>query len=351
MGTRAGFPHPDRRLTRYVLAMNHWDRLQEQLRGNAPDCLPIALWRHWPDVDDDPRALAMATMRWQRRYDFDLVRYMPSSTVSAEHWGAGVAYRANVYGTKAVERHAVTAPEQWRSLRPAGNASLAACNDGVKQVADALGGTVPLLQTVTSPLLTAWELAGDALFDHMQLAPDAVESALAGIAEESAAFAVEAIRSGACGIALVVDRAVANRMTRDAFARFGCSFDRRVLDAIRTNAQLSMLDFAGDASLFDAYPVEILNPRGPDAAPGRVAVRGNFKGILAAGLDPEASLGTGSRAQVDDDIGAAILQLAGGPAMIAASGPCRMDTPEANIDGAVDAVRRRANLPPEEKPS
>jgi len=326
--------------------MNHWDRLQGQLRAETPDCLPIALWRHSPEQDQDPRALALATMAWQRRFDFDLVRYMPANTCMAESLGARAQPRADPFGLRAIEQFAVTTPERWTTLRLTGprHGALAECNDGLKQVADALGGTAPLLQTVESPLAVAWQLAGDAIFEHMQTAPDQLDAGLNTITALAADFARQAVQFGACGIALVMAYPGTKRMSVEQRHRFARAWDLKILDAIRDVAQLNMV-CSGDGLPFDAaadYPVEILN--GPDRSVGfdPLAGKARFPGIVAGGLDAAGSLGRGSRADVDRDVIDTITRIGQRSAMIAAGGPCRLATPEANIDGAVDAVRRHA---------
>ena len=60
--------------------MNHWQRIEAAIRGEPTDRAPISLWRHWPEFDQDPRTLAEAMVNWQRRYDFDLVKFMPTGT-------------------------------------------------------------------------------------------------------------------------------------------------------------------------------------------------------------------------------------------------------------------------------
>jgi len=235
--------------------MNHWDRLQTQLRSESPDCLPIALWRHWPQHNHDPRALALAT--------------------------------------------------------------------------------------------TAWQLAGDAIFEHMETAPELLASGLKAIADTAASFALQAVESGACGIALEVVCPVAKRMSAEQSLRFGKAWDLHVLDAVRDVSQLDMC-CAGYAVSFDvaaSYPVEILSWYDRSASPDLRAGASRFSGIVAGGLDAAGSLGRGSRGDIDRDASAAIDCVTGVRAMIAAAGPCMLDTPEGNIDGAIDAVRRRATRP------
>lgn len=331
--------------------MNHWDRLQGQLRSELPDCLPIALWRHWPQQDQDPHALAMATLAWQRRFDFDLVRYMPSNTGMAEYWGARARFQPNnPCGLRTIEQYAVTAPDQWARLRPSSLCAraLVDCNDGLRQVADALGGTAPLLQSVTSPLTTAWQLAGDAIFEHMETAPELLDAGLRAIADTAASFALQAIESGACGIALEVVCPVANRMSAERYLLFGRAWDLHVLGAIRDVSQLNMSCVGECFDTAASYPVQILNWYDRSAGPDLRAGASRFAGIVAGGLDAAGSLGRGSRADIDCEVVAAIDCLTGARAMIAAGGPCMLDTPEGNIDGAIDAVRRRAIRPQEE---
>jgi len=59
--------------------MSRWERIRAALKGEETDRVPISLWRHWPVEDETPQGLAAATMRWQRDYDFDLVKLSPST--------------------------------------------------------------------------------------------------------------------------------------------------------------------------------------------------------------------------------------------------------------------------------
>ena len=60
--------------------MDHWQRIEAAIAGTATDRVPVALWRHFPVDDQDPGKLAAHTLDWQRAWDFDLVKFMPSGT-------------------------------------------------------------------------------------------------------------------------------------------------------------------------------------------------------------------------------------------------------------------------------
>ena len=70
--------------------MDHWTRIEAAIAGQPTDRVPVALWRHFPVDDQDPAKLAARTLEWQRAWDFDLVKFMPSGTYSVEDWGAKV---------------------------------------------------------------------------------------------------------------------------------------------------------------------------------------------------------------------------------------------------------------------
>jgi len=72
--------------------VDHWQRIKAAIAGAATDRLPVALWRHFPVDEQDPGKLAAHTLAWQRAWDFDLVKFMPSGTYGIEDWGARTAY-------------------------------------------------------------------------------------------------------------------------------------------------------------------------------------------------------------------------------------------------------------------
>ena len=58
------------------MPVSHRQRLETCLSGEKPDRPPVALWRHFPVDDQTPDGLASATVKFQRDYDFDLVKRM-----------------------------------------------------------------------------------------------------------------------------------------------------------------------------------------------------------------------------------------------------------------------------------
>ena len=172
--------------------MDHWERIEAAVAGERTDRVPVALWRHFPSDDQDPGRLAALTLEWQRAWDFDLVKFMPSGTYSVEDWGAQSVYEGAANGARAISVPGVRSPEDWRRLPRLDpkKGVLGAQNEALARARKELRGEVPILQTVFSPLTTARKLAGDALLGQLRAHPDALEAGLRTITDTTIDFSL-----------------------------------------------------------------------------------------------------------------------------------------------------------------
>ena len=79
-------------------AMTHRERIQATLRGEAVDRPPVSLWRHFPREDETVEGLVKATVRFQREYDFDLVKLMPTGMYGVIDYGVAVQLSITLKG-------------------------------------------------------------------------------------------------------------------------------------------------------------------------------------------------------------------------------------------------------------
>ncbi len=70
------------------------------LPARQPDRPPVALWRHWPGDDQDAAALATAHLKWQRDYDWDVLKVSPASSYSVVDWGVVDRWEGHIEGTR-----------------------------------------------------------------------------------------------------------------------------------------------------------------------------------------------------------------------------------------------------------
>src|SRR5215831_9362681 len=98
--------------------MTKRERIQATLGRKPVDRLPVAFWRHVPDVDHTARGLADAMLAFQRRWDLDLIKVMSSGVYCVEDWGCRVAYQGSPNGAKTCTQHAVRQVSDWAKLKP-----------------------------------------------------------------------------------------------------------------------------------------------------------------------------------------------------------------------------------------
>ncbi|MDP6885154.1 MAG: uroporphyrinogen decarboxylase family protein, partial [Rhodospirillales bacterium] len=245
-------------------SMTHWERIEAALKGETVDRPSISLWRHWPGEDDTAEGLAAATVRWQKAYDFDLVKFMPTGTYGVEDWGAQTTYTHNPSGTRFITAPGLTTVEEWPRLEALDvtKGFMGQQNEALRLTAEALAGSVPIVQTIFSPLTTARKLAGDRVFTHMRCHPDALKEGLEIIAQTTIRFALAALDAGAHGVFFASQCSSYQLLSEAEYREFGEPFDRAVLDAVQAKARLNMAHAHGEDVMFDilaAYPVQMMN--------------------------------------------------------------------------------------------
>jgi len=96
--------------------LSHHERMQALIANQPIDRTPVALWRHFPMDDQDPEMLAAATLDFQSRYDFDLIKVTPASSFCLKDWGAEDRWEGNPEGTRRYSRHVIQSPGDWEKL-------------------------------------------------------------------------------------------------------------------------------------------------------------------------------------------------------------------------------------------
>lgn len=326
--------------------LDHWQRFERALEGREVDHLPISLWRHFPVEDQTPDGLAAANVRWQRRFRFDVVKFMPTGTFSVEDWGVQTEYVPSVFGTRRVLKLGIDNLDDWARLRPldVGAGSLGVQLEGLRQTATVLDGEVPILLTAFSPLTTALKLAGLVqLTTAMREAPELLEAALDVITDTTIRFIAASADAGAHGLFLATQCADASVMNQDDYMRFGRPYDLRVLTAVPERLRYRMLHIHGEATYFDllsAYPVNMLNWHDRMASPSLAAGRNRFAGLVAGGLNEEGPIsgsnGEAVRQHLRDVLGEENLPRT----MIAPGCSLTMSTSDEMIDAIIDEVCR-----------
>ena len=324
--------------------MDHRERIQAALRGQPVDRVPVALWRHFPNDDLQAEKLAARVVEFQKKHDFDFVKVTPAAGYPAEMYGATFRDAANREGTRVYIARPVTALSDWDKIAPldAQNPVFVREMAALKLIRQQLGGDVPILQTIFSPLNSAHNLANERLFDDLRAQPAVLHRALKALTETTVRFAVESLRAGADAIFFATQMATPKFLTVDEFQKFGQAYDLQVLEAIRAaRADFIFLHIHGLDIYFDVlarWPVEVVNWHDRRTAPSLREARAKHPGTLAGGINEWDTLAAKSQREVAAEVRDAIAQTGGRGHILAAGCVIPVDTPEENIRAVTQAL-------------
>jgi uroporphyrinogen decarboxylase len=324
---------------------SHRDRLSACIAGEEVDRPAVALWRHFPVDDQTPDTLAAATINFQRDFDFDLVKVSPSSSFCIRDWGAKDEWRGLPEGTRDYTYRVVQHPEDWGMLPvlDPNKGSLSRQIECLNLIAAELGGEVPIIQTIFSPLAQAKNLVGpDNLMVHVRRYPQAFKAGLEIITESTRRFIDITRQTGIDGIFYAVQHAQYSLLSEDEYKIFGRPFDLQVLDAAQ-DFWVNMLHLHGTQIMFDdftQYPVQIINWHDRETPPSLAEAKKKFDGALCGGLRRWETMVLGTPEEVSAEAQEAI-HTSGSKRLILGTG-CVMPTivPRGNILAARQSVER-----------
>jgi uroporphyrinogen decarboxylase len=240
------------------------ERLQAAIEGEVADRPAVALWRHFPVDDQDPKALAEATAVFQQDFDFDFIKVTPASSFCVRDWGVDDEWRGSTEGTREYTRRVIRDLKDWRKIKilDPGSGALKDQLNCLEMLRQEVGSEVPIIQTIFSPLAQAKNLAGQKLlFEHLHRDPELVEAGLKVIAQSVLAF-IDSIRSiNIDGIFYAIQHASYEFFDRQSYVRFGESYDKEIL-AGTEGFWLNVLHLHGESLMFDLaekYPVQVVN--------------------------------------------------------------------------------------------
>jgi uroporphyrinogen decarboxylase len=267
----------------------HKERIQASLNNEVIDRPPVALWRHFPVDDQDPRSLADATLQFQRTYDFDLVKVTPASSFCIKDWGVEDEWMGDTEGTRRYTKRIIHDPGDWENL-PILDPTvphLAAQLDCLRFIRAELGPDTPLLQTIFSPLAQAKNLVGnDMLISHLRLYPDAVMKGLATIAGTTRRFMEACLDTGIDGVFYAIQHAQASLLTLEEYQTFGLPHDEKVLESAQ-ELWCNIFNLHGHTvyfSLLDSLKFQIVNWHDRETFPSLTEAQNLFAGVMCGGM-------------------------------------------------------------------
>ena len=323
--------------------MTKRERVLAAVARRPVDRPPVAFWRHVPDVDHTADGLAAAMLDFHRRWDLDLVKVMSSGVYCVEDWGCRVAYAGSPFGAKQCTEHAVRTRDDWARIGPLdpGAGALGRELEAVRLIRKRRADDAPILHTLFSPLTIARKLAGDRVRDDLRAAEAVVRPALEAITETMIRYARSALEAGADGLFFATQTGTPEFITAEENARWGAPYARRVLEAVRGVAALTLLHLHGRDIYFDqlaALPVEAVNWHDRLTAPALGEGQRRFGGAVVGGLGESTTLRRGPVTAIGAEVRDALRQTAGVGVIVGPGCVVPLDVPDAHLAAVVDTV-------------
>ena len=293
----------------------HRERIQSCLNGDEIDRTPIALWRHFPNEDQDPESLAAATIKFQQAYDFDIVKVTPASSFAVKDWGAEDEWKNNPEGSREYTKRVINDPKDWEALKPLDPSAphLAAQLKCLRLVRAGIGKDTPVIQTIFNPMSQAKNLAGnDRLLEHIKKYPDAVLTGLDIIAETTVKFIEAARDAGADGIFYAIQHAQGGLMELEEYKFLALPADQKTLKPAE-DLWCNMLHLHGKDvyfSLLRLMNFQIVNWHDRESYPSLAEAQSFFRGTVCGGIRQD-TLYKGDQAQVREEAREALKQTGG----------------------------------------
>lgn len=345
--------------------MKKRERIEAALSGGKVDRPPVCLWRHWPGDDQDAEEFAQSTLKFQEDFDWDFIKVMPEVDYAVSDWGVeskwlgNHLYGARTWGGATVRdpdgpqnwgKRVIQQPEDWLKLKPLdpGKGKLSMIPKALKIIKKEVGDEVPFIQTIFSPLVQAWLLAGEErLWGHMRQYPDALKAGLKTIAETNMRLVDAVKESGASGIFYSLHHATYTLLSRDEYEEFGSVNDIATLKAAAAEGLwFRMLHLHENNVMFDLarnYPVEAINWHDQDTPPSLKDALQLYKGAVVGGVSFNRTILLGTPEDVRNEVRASVQQTEGYRHIIGCGCCIPITTPIGNIRALRSEVGKLVN--------
>jgi uroporphyrinogen decarboxylase len=322
------------------------ERVEAALAMGVADRPPVGAWGHTYREEWSPQDLASITIDRARQFGWDFVKFQPRASSFAEAFGS--VYRSAGHRLKGpvLVSAAVQELDDWSKVALVNPKALQDQVESIAMVARELGESVPVIQTVFSPITVGGYLVGKSssrVVRELRKHPELVRPALDRIAEALVDFGRRSVEAGAAGIFYAISGyASKDAMPESVYRELVLPYDLAVLGHLPAEAWFNVVHLCGSNLNFGLardLPVHAIswsvhNKGNPSLAEGRTISRRPVMG----GLGQRASLLYGPPQEVAAEARRAVAET-GGRGLLLAPG-CSVPTRanDINLAAMVTAI-------------
>ena len=319
--------------------MQKRERLERAIAGEKVDRAPVALWRHWPGDDQRYADLARSSIDFQHDYNWDFVRLMPARAFHVVDYGAQDYWDGDARGIRKITKRVVNRSLDWTEIRPLSptRGQLLQQAQCARLVGQALQAeSVPILQTVYSPLIQACQMAGrEKTLRDMRVRADRLRSGLNQLVESTMRF-LDTLKQvpGLAGVFLVTEFASHDCMSEAEYRLTVLPHLRNILDGLPDHWWLNIVQVGGRApmlSLFSTLPIQALNWDTSVESDSLSSAGDGFRFAACGGLNDDEHLLDGTPTLIHAAIREALKQTGSRRLIVSGSGAGRVNLPLSNM--------------------
>lgn len=273
--------------------MTHRERIQAALAKKEVDRVPINIWWHMPDIDQDPVNLAETQIQLAEEYDFDFIKMMPFGNYEASDFGLSCTYYCDKIRPVFERKWGIQCLDDYKRVteKPGdfGNhGKHLLFTQEMQRMLAAKKSDLPYVQTIFSPLTNLKKLAGPQLFTDMREHPEVIKPALEAFAATTADYAKKCIEAGVSGFFFASQCSTYDLVTEEEYKEFGVPYDMKVLDAFKDTTWFNIVHIHGPNTMWKLmadYPVNCVNWHDRWVAPDMAEARKLTDKCLMGGIN------------------------------------------------------------------
>jgi uroporphyrinogen decarboxylase len=327
--------------------MTKRERVSAAIRGEDVDRPPIGLWGHDFIREWSAEGLAAAMLESVKTYDYDFLKVNPRASYYSEGWGCRYRRPTDPDVGPELDYAVVSDPTDLEGIQqlapdygPFGEQL-----EALKLIADGLGGEVPFVQTVFSPLSVVGRLTEERSIVRtwMKEAPDVLHAALSAVTDTLVGYTTRSLELGADGIFFpTTEWGTYDALTDDEYATFGRPYDLQVLKAAE-GAEFNIFHVCRDHNMLDAlldYPAAVIHWDANGEGNASLSdVQAKTDKAVMGSLKFEGALLSGTADQVREEVRQMLVQTDGRRLLVGPSCSVLPQTPPENIHAAVEVVK------------
>jgi uroporphyrinogen decarboxylase len=321
-------------------------RVEAALEMGVADRPPVGAWGHTYREEWSPADLATVTVERARRFGWDFVKFQPRASSFAEAFGSVYKPAGHRLKGPVLVSTAVPDLDSWQRVELVNRKALDDQVESIGMVARDLGASVPVLQTVFSPLTVAGYLVGKSkarVMRELRKNPELVRPALDRIAEGLVDFAKRSVKAGAAGVFYAISGyASKDAMPEAVYREIVLPTDVDFLKRLPSEAWFNAVHLCGSHLNFGLsrdLPAQVVswsvhNQGNPSLAEGRT-ISGR---PVMGGLGQRASLLYGPPVEVEAETRRAIAETGGRGLLLAPGCSVPPRARDANFAAMISAV-------------